>query len=169
MLLIYDNAPYPIGIAINSWRTKRHFKLFGGHFRMFVIFPIIKDGKHFLEIGRFEGENSKFMYVKPHKQQWRDLTDGPNDGFGDEAEGYPVDFETAEKIYAVWQDGWTAHPEESASLYEKYSFLVDSYILPANEYLKDKHDYILTQARERHWYKGLDLKKDTTIEFPFKK
>lgn len=159
MLLAYEDSPYPIGIAVSSWETDKHL-------RMFVIFPIFHRGKFFLDIDCFVEEDSTLTIIKPQTKDWQDLTDKPTTGFGKHPKGYPIDDETARNLYLVWDDGTPVHPELSEKLYRKYSDLISHYTPTARAYLEKEYDKIIGQARDKRWDTNLITR--ATVDFPYK-
>lgn len=154
MLVTYTHALYPVGIAITQWKVE-------GKLRTFVLYPIMKGDRHYVEIDCVTEEDGRLTIIQPQRAAWQKISNG----FGETSFGYPFDDQTREMLYHVWDDGAFAHIQQAEALYTRYDELIRSYAREVQRYAEELYRQRVHEASTRGW--DTSLLEKPPFHFPY--
>ncbi len=158
MLVSYPNAYMPVGVAVSQWTVN-------GNLRTFVMFPFTTSDGDYVEVDCATEEDGQLQILSRTVQDW-----GPiKNGFGDNAEGYAYDKQTAKNLYKVWDNGVGKEFKPAQELYSSFEHLIDACVADANNYLmkitSESYEQELAKAKKCGWDTSLVQKH--AISFPY--
>lgn len=159
MLISHDQLDSPVGIAVSQWQVK-------GKRRIFTLIPFAHDSERYVEVDCIIEENSDLKIISKPLEGWSPI----KNGFGDKAEGYQYDEQTAKNLYKVWDDGAGKEFNAAKELYKTFENLIDHYSEEANEYLDELSNETYEAATKHAKQRGWDVSSIQTqkVIFPYK-